>query len=397
MTLNYHFFILILLTTNYAAAQKSSDALFFELDGVVNTLSSNNKLFLSYFDDQNNEILDSTIVTDGSFQFKGKIKEPRESYLSINNVFRLDGHSTIKFYLSPNIINVKTDFNNLSISEFRGSETQGEFLELKKMKSHIFLKQDSLFGLRVSFADLINKTQNIDEQQKLKEKIAVIDDAFDKSIDEEIIKEFEFIKEYPSSYISTDLLLSRLKGRKSSKFFSQIQNLYNSLSLKLKNSKRGILLKEKLVLFSENIVGKKIKDYTLIDINKSEFKLSEVRNGKYVLLDFWASWCAPCRADTPYLKTLYDIYSNKGFEIVGLSKDQDRKSWIDAIKKDQADWRHILLKDNDNTIEKTFFITSIPVKILIDPDGIIIGRWRGGGKDNEDDIVNKIRAIFVNN
>lgn len=396
MTFNYSYIILMLLIANYTTAQKSSDNLFFELNGVVNT-SSSNKLFISYFDDQNNKIIDSTIVANGSFKFRGLIKEPRESYLSTNNIFRMDGYSTIKFYLSPNIIKVKTSFNNLSNSEFKGSETQREFLELKKMKSRVFFKQDSLFALRVSFVELINKTQNVDDQKILKEKVGIIDDAVDSSIDEEIIKEFEFIKEYPYSYVCTDLLLSRLKGRKSSKYFSQIQDLYNSLSSKLKNSMRGILLKEKLVLFSENNVGKKIKDYTLIDINKSQFKLSELTNGKYVLLDFWASWCGPCRADTPYLKKLHQKYNNKGFEIVGLSKDQDRKSWIDAIKKDQADWRHILLKDNDNTIEESFFITSIPVKILIDPDGFIIGRWRGGGKDNEDDIVNKITRIFANN
>jgi len=197
--------------------------------------------------------------------------------------------------------------------------------------------------------------------------------------------------------VSTDILLSRLKGRKSSKYFGQIQTHYNSLSSTLKNSMRGILLKEKLAVFSDNNLGKKIKDFSLIDINKSEIKLSNVRNGKYILLDFWASWCSPCRADTPYLKKLYNTYKNKGFEIVGLSKDQDRKSWIDAIEKDQADWKHILLQDNDNKIEESFFISSIPVKILIDPDGFIIGRWRGGGKENEVDIVNKITKIFAPN
>lgn len=102
--------------------------------------------------------------------------------------------------------------------------------------------------------------------------------------------------------------------------------------------------------------------------------------GKYVLLDFWASWCGPCREDFPELKKLYLENKEFGFEIIGISKDTDTLAYHKAIEKDGINiWRNALITEQ---IEKSYFISAIPMKFLIDRDGIVVGVWQGGGLEN---------------
>jgi len=99
-----------------------------------------------------------------------------------------------------------------------------------------------------------------------------------------------------------------------------------------------------------------------------------------MLLDFWASWCGPCRRDFPQVKELYREYNKYGFEIIGISKDTDTTAYLRGIEKDGINlWTNILFNEQ---IMKSYFVAAIPVKILIDPKGIIIGVWRGGDEKN---------------
>jgi thiol-disulfide isomerase/thioredoxin len=123
-------------------------------------------------------------------------------------------------------------------------------------------------------------------------------------------------------------------------------------------------------------------------------KLTDFR-GKYVLVDFWASWCVPCRAGNPHLLSLYAKYKDKGFEIIGVSDDDsNHEAWKKAVEKDGIGvWKHVLrgLKRDPNSeygfdksasISDRYGISSLPTKILIDPAGVIIGRYGGGGEDD---------------
>jgi thiol-disulfide isomerase/thioredoxin len=110
-------------------------------------------------------------------------------------------------------------------------------------------------------------------------------------------------------------------------------------------------------------------------------------SGKYVLLEFWGSWCVPCRKGNPHLKELYYSYKDKGFDIIGIAKDDDTKdAWVKAVKKDELPWHQILVGDLDTK----YNITSYPTKILIDQKGIIIGRY---GED-EKELDEKLASIF---
>lgn len=119
--------------------------------------------------------------------------------------------------------------------------------------------------------------------------------------------------------------------------------------------------------------GNLMPDFEFPDTHNNPIKLSVFR-GKYVLVDFWASWCKPCRREMPFLKTIYNRFHKEGLEIVGVSFDQKREKWLQAIKEDGTPWVHVLDSENfEGEIAKKLFITGIPTVFLLDPDGIIVG------------------------
>jgi peroxiredoxin len=125
--------------------------------------------------------------------------------------------------------------------------------------------------------------------------------------------------------------------------------------------------------------GKPAPEISLPNPEGQEVTLSSFR-GKYVLLDFWAGWCAPCRRENPNIVKAYNQFKNKGFEIYGVSLDRDRQEWLDAIKADKLAWIHVSdLQFWNSPAAKQYGVQSIPANFLIDPNGIIIDRNLRGG------------------
>jgi thiol-disulfide isomerase/thioredoxin len=135
-------------------------------------------------------------------------------------------------------------------------------------------------------------------------------------------------------------------------------------------------------------IGKSI-DFTLPDKEGKEFKLSSLK-GKYVLVDFWASWCVPCRAENPFMLKAYNELKDKNFEIVGVSLDETRAAWLRAVEQDKLPWVQVSdVKGFKTEIAVRFGITAIPQNVLIDPDGKVIA------KDLRGSDVNKMIAGYI--
>lgn len=130
-------------------------------------------------------------------------------------------------------------------------------------------------------------------------------------------------------------------------------------------------------------VGKPAPDFTLNDVAKNEVSLSSLK-GKYILIDFWASWCGPCRAESPNMVKLYDKYKGKNFEILGVSLDGDDKLWKEAIKKDGLSWLHVSdLMQWNSPVVALYQIDGIPATVIVDPKGIVVAK-NLRGKELED-------------
>lgn len=137
------------------------------------------------------------------------------------------------------------------------------------------------------------------------------------------------------------------------------------------SSKFITALKERIAKLSQFKVGANIPEIELPNAQNQKIKLSSLR-GKYVLVDFWASWCSPCRAENPNVKRLYQQYKNKGFEVLGVSIDQKREDWLKAVKEDEITWLQVL--DQNSAVAQQFNVRAIPMTFLIDKNGVIIGK-----------------------
>lgn len=192
---------------------------------------------------------------------------------------------------------------------------------------------------------------------------------------------YSYIKANPSSSLSAYILnfyVAILDIDFSEKTVEKVNLLYTQLSENGKKSYYGKRFKKKLDSFTINI-GTLAPVLVQNDVLGNLISLADFK-GKYVLLDFWASWCGPCREDFPELKKLYLENKEFGFEIIGISKDTDTLAYHKAIEKDGINiWRNALITEQ---IEKFYFISAIPMKFLIDRDGIVVGVWQGGGLEN---------------
>lgn len=279
-----------------------------------------------------------------------------------------------------------------------------EEARLAKMMKPVSDKIDSAIKLNSKKYNLLNKSSDSTTKNKMQQDIDRLSNISDNLQSQLNTIRFNFIKNNPSSFLSLDELTMMLSNSPGFPLenIDTIKSLFNNLNKNIQNSAIGRKFKLMLVNQEKSEVGSVAPDFKANDINNQEILLSDFRNKKYVLLDFWASWCKPCREDMPFLKNIYKTYKEKGLEIIGISKDDDLSSWKKAIAQDSIQiWRQISapLKFQEIDISEVtnkYFAYAIPVKILINKEGLIIGRWFGGGEDNIDALKKLLNKIFDN-
>jgi peroxiredoxin len=149
-------------------------------------------------------------------------------------------------------------------------------------------------------------------------------------------------------------------------------------------------LEDYLAILKRTSVGQPYVPFSMADSAGVEIALAGLTGTNYLLVDFWASWCSPCREENPNLVALYNEYHEKGFDIFGVSFDSRRERWLQAIADDQLTWTHVSdLKGWENAAGKLYGIRSIPSNVLLDPNGVIIARNLRG-----EDLRNKLKEIF---
>jgi peroxiredoxin len=196
-----------------------------------------------------------------------------------------------------------------------------------------------------------------------------------------------FTKQYPASPITAALLLEKYGFEGAA--IAEIKQGYAALGEAAKNGYYGQQLSGVLQQSATTNNGNTAMDFVLPDINGNMVSLTSFR-GKYVLVDFWASWCRPCREENPYVVAAWKTFKDKGFDILGVSLDESAEEWVNAIQQDQLAWQHVSdLKGWESDVAKLYKIEGIPANFLLDPQGNIIARDLRGG-----DLVNELKKLL---
>lgn len=358
--------ILIFTTFTAGAQQKVNNQ--FVLNGKLKG-EDNGMMYLYYSNSNNARVKDSAAITNGQFSFRGKINEPTMAYLALKEERRNQNNST-GFFMEPAVMTVTLPLNKFSDAKFTGSKTENEYAVVQAKKQ----KMQERWQVVMDTLTEVNKRSNV-EFQKLKDWVLTPYEAEAKEID------YAFFAAHPQSAVTAYMLRFYV----SSLPLDSLQMYYNRLGRKVQQTNDGKDLAKEIDKLRGGSPGSMAKNFSTTDIKGEKISLSDFK-GKYVLLDFWASWCVPCRAGNPHLKELYSKYHDKGIEFIGVSDDDSKPdAWHKAVEKDSLPWRHVLRgfdmdklmknEPNPKDISAKYGISSLPTKILIDPSGKIIGRY----------------------
>lgn len=312
--------------------------------------------------------MDSAKVKDGKFELKGKVKEPAMLALFVQGL-----RQPIPFILETGEIEVTVDKDSIWKSKIGGTYNNDEFQKFN----------DKLNGYQKRLVDFQNKNmQKGMEFQKSNNKVGLEGlnkeyGAIQKEMDDFM---FKFPEENKETFISLILLQSRFESPKFN--LEEVKKIFNSYDDDLKSTKIGKSIQEKLSIIEKNnkikpeaaLIGKIAPDFSAKNPQGQLVSLKESL-GKVTIIDFWASWCGPCRAENPNVVALYNELHSKGLNIVGVSLDDDLSKWNEAIAKDKITWTQVSnLKKWKDPIATLYGIDQIPTTFILDSNGIIIER-----------------------
>jgi peroxiredoxin len=307
---------LLISTFSFSQIQQGK----FEITGNVSGFEDSTFIIMYDFSTGENVFMDSTRIIHGRFVFKGDIKK---DYQSVGLMCQRD----LKiFWIESGIIHFNAVKENFDRAVITGSAMQDE-------------------------NNLLDSIVRANPNNQKESYIA-------------------YIKNHPNSLISGSVLriFCTTWGKDTSRF------LYEGLSERVKQSEFGKIVYNYISLNKDPQVGDHFADFTMPDMNGKNISLSDYKN-KYVLLDFWGSWCQPCRKENPELVKTYNEFKEKGFDVLGVSCETARHWWVEAVQQDHIPWENVSdLTGRDNQAALIYGIHYYPANFLIAPDGIIIGK-----------------------
>ena len=343
-------FIGVLWLPLVVLAQDQKDPHFI-ISGNLKGLLDKSMVFLTDLNAPGDTLAKGLVKSDG-FRLTGQIPQP--------NLYELNFESAkkkIPMFIGNDDIRVEGTIDNIQGVKLTGSASQDDFTEFQKVFNPHFSK---LMMLK----QLLNSPEGMSKSDSIYRLMSTSVESVQAAVD-------QFIQNRKTSYVSPFVLV--VVSQLSDDVFL-LEKRFNSLSPEIQNGYFGKMIKGQIENGKIGAVGTEEIDFTQNDTTGKPITLSSYK-GKYVLVDFWASWCHPCRMENPNVVATYARLKNKNFTILGVSLDKSREPWIKAISDDNLTWGQVSdLKFWSNEVAVKYRVQSIPQNFLIDPDGKIVGK-----------------------
>ena len=333
--------------------------------------TSMDSVFLFVLGSDGWDLIDSVKGDSGKFHFTGAITGA--DYIAIGDKNR---NYSVKFLADNSPISITGDFEKPGEETITGSAVYNEYLAI----------QDSLSIFDIQMEAVI-ANYNAAEEANDTAALAIIESeyyTFKELKDKWLLG---WVEANPKSYVSQFYIVNPLIYSVTTQ---ELRGMFDNISPEVSTSGMYTMIENRLSILENSAVGKPAPDFTMNDSTDTPQTLSS-HFGTYLLIDFWASWCGPCRAENPQMVAIYNKYHDKGYNVYGVSLDAKRDRWLQAIADDELTWDHVSdLKGWSNDAAKLYGVNSIPHTVLLDPNGVIIARGLRG-----DELEAKLAEVFA--
>ena len=303
-------------------------------------------------------------VKNGSFEFTGNVSEPTGAYIMV-----IGQRGAIPFMLENANITVNAGQAGLTVTGSEGQKIYDQFMAINATAQQEAMKLQQEY-----------QAANGDQA-----KMQAVQEAYAKLMTDAQAKETELIKANPDSYVSTFVIVSGMGQME----YEQLKERYNLLGEKAKASAQGKAIAAQIAKLESTAIGQIAPNFTITTPEGESISLYDIK-GKVKLIDFWASWCGPCRGENPHVVEIYKEYHPKGLEIFGVSLDNNKEAWVKAIADDGLVWKHGSdLKGWQSAPAQVYSVSGIPHTVLLDENNKIIAKNLRG-----DELKQKIAELL---